>query len=854
MKRRRTILLSVLCCVMAFALAHTSAFAQSASPSNTNGTTPSQPSITTTSMLVAPAQPAAGGHAHHAVDALSALNDAPPAQAGQHHSSAFHRTGMRHGLKNWAAMPTGSSNPAVTPLDPNTVPKFVNQLTRPATFVPIGTKFDPTIRQNVPLYQVTMDTVFQQILPPGFPKTKIYAYGGKANVAGPGQQQNIQTVFSTPGPTFEATSNQRIFVHYINDLDGPHMFPVDPTIMAANPNNAPIPQPPYADANGNPLVPFPPGFPQFQSPIVTVPHLHGGYTPSASDGFPESWFTDETEGHQITGPTFTGTTFEYFNGQLPTLLWYHDHALGMTRLNLAAGLEGMYILRDPQNDKIAPLLPSGNFEWPLMLTDRAFNSDGSIHFTTVGDNPDFHPYWDPEYFGDEIMVNGKVWPNLNVQRRQYRFRIVDGSNARFYGLSFVNQTTGKPIPFIQIGSDGGFLRKPVTMTHKLLAICERMDILVDFSNLPAGTKVVLTNDGIAPNPGGDPTDANTGVVMQFTVQNSQAVHPQPLPSTLISIPTLVATPNIGNPKLFTLNEQESPDTALFPGNPLHVLIDGRHFDDPVTEIPRAGTTEEWYIQNLTQDAHPIHIHLVEFQLEDRQAIDANRMLAYFEKLNGPNSALPLNHPPIRINVETPVQFCDPNNPNNPDGTPTDPSDPTCVLGARDFQFDTQNGALGTTDDFTEPGVPSQPIPASQFPGEDGWKDVILAPPYTVTRVLIRLALQNTNDANLKPGQNVFPFDPTAGPGYVWHCHILDHEDNDMMRPMDITFKDLPSLNSASIIPAPANGTVTAQDSTPATTKPGQHHHNQSTPTEQQDKTSTGGGSGSSPILPQQKMK
>src|SRR5579859_6068952 len=102
-------------------------------------------------------------------------------------------------------------------------------------------------------------------------------------------------------------------------------------------------------------------------------------------------------------------------------------------------------------------------------------------------------------------------------------------------------------------------------------------------------------------------------------------------------------------------------------------------------------------------------------------------------------------------------------------------------------------------------------------------------------------IQNTNDANLKPGQNVFPFDPTAGPGYVWHCHILDHEDNDMMRPMDITFKDLPSLNSASIIPAPANGTVTAQDSTPATTKPGQHHHNQSTPTlEQQDKSSTGG--------------
>src|SRR5215472_1108135 len=691
---------------------------------------------------------------------------------------APHKDRRHMHVKNWMTQPTGASG--VLPLDPNTVPKFVNQLSRPPVFVPVGTKFEKSLGRNFPLYEVTENIIFQQILPPGFPKTKVYAYGGKVNVAGPGQQANIQTVFQTPGPTFETTVDHRIFVHYTNNLGGPHMFPVDPTIMAANPNNAPIPTAPFA--------PFPPGYPQFQSPIVTVAHLHGGVTPSDSDGFPRSWFS---KGLTKTGPTFDGTTFEYFNGQLPTMLWYHDHALGLTRLNLAAGLEGMFVIRDPQHDNISPLLPSGNFEWPLMLTDRAFNSDGSIHFTTVGDNPDFHPYWDPEYFGNVIMVNGKAWPNMNVQRRQYRFRIVDGSNARFYGLSLVNQTTGQPIPFTQIASDGGYLPAPATMTHKLVAICERIDILVDFSNLPAGTKVVMTNDAIAPNPGGDPADANTGVVMQFTVQNSFAVHPKPLPATLITVPTLNPTPNIGNPKLFTLNEKESGLDALFPGNPLHVLIDGRHFDDPVTEIPRAGTTEEWYIQNLTQDAHPIHIHLVEFQLEDRQAIDANRMLAYFEKLNGPNSALPLNHPPIRINVETPVQFCDPANPNNPDGTPTDPSDPTCVLGVRDFQFDTQNGALGTTDDFTEPGVPSTAIPASQFPGENGWKDVVLAPPFVVTRVLVRIAPQFVNDANLKPGQNTFPFDPTAGPGYVWHCHILDHEDNDMMRPMVITFQDLP---------------------------------------------------------------
>jgi len=693
------------------------------------------------------------------------------------------RHGMSMHVKDWMKTPTGSADPTVTPLDPNTVPKFVNQLTRPATFVPVGTKFDKSLGRNIPLYDVTERTIYQQILPPGFPKTKVYAYGGQVNTAAPGQPAYITTTFSTPGPTFEARSNHRIFVHYHNELEGPHMFPVDPTIMAANPNDAPIPPPPYSDAAGNPLVPFPPGYPQFQDPIVTVPHLHGGVTPADSDGFPESWFSDETEGGRKTGPTFKSTTFEYYNGQLPTLLWYHDHALGMTRLNLAAGLEGMYIIRDPQNDKIAPLLPSGELEVPLMLTDRAFNSDGSIHFSSVGDNPDSHPYWDPEYFGDEIMVNGKVWPNMNVKPRQYRFRIVDGSNARFYNLFFSNGMS-----FTQIGSDGGFLPAPVTETQKLIAICERIDILVDFSNLAPGTKVVLMNNAPAPNPGGDLPNANTGVIMQFTVQGGPAVHPKPLPATLITIPTLTATPNIGNPKLFTLNEKESPDTAIFPGNPLHVLIDGRHFDAPVTEIPRAGTTEEWYIQNLTQDAHPIHIHLVEFQLEDRQVIDATRMLAYFEKLNGPNSALPLDHPPVRINVETPVQFCDPAHPTNPDGTPVDPSDPNCVFGVHDFQFDTHG-------DTVFPGDPTQAIPASQFPGENGWKDVVLAPPGMVTRLLIRLAPQSVNDANLKPGQNTFPFDPTAGPGYVWHCHILDHEDNDMMRPMVITFKDLPSLNS-----------------------------------------------------------
>jgi spore coat protein A, manganese oxidase len=651
-------------------------------------------------------------------------------------------------MRNWALEPTGIAG--VSPLDPTTIPQFVSQLTKPPVHVPVGTRREPSTGNNLPLYEVTEKAIQAQVLPSGFPTTKVYAYGGMVNFSEKGDpNQEVRTAFTMPGPTFEAVRNQRIFVHYINELEDGQMFPVDPTIMAANPNNAPIPQPPFN--------PFPPGYAEFQEPIPTVVHLHGGVTPSASDGFPEAWFTED---ELKKGPAFTSSTFEYFNSQLATTLWYHDHTLGMTRLLVAAGLEGTYLIRE-NNDPIAPLLPKGKFEIPLMLADRAFNTDGSIHFTQVGDNPDIHPYWDPEYFGDTILVNGKVWPNLKVERRQYRFRIVDGSNARFYNLKLSNGMS-----FTQIGGDGSYLPSPATLTEALIAPSERADILIDFSNVPAGTKIILQNTANAPFPDGDPIDpATTGRVMQFEVLNTPAVHPPSLPATLITIPTLVETAGIGT-KLFTMNEQES-DT----GNPIAVLLDGQHFDADVTEIPRLATTEAWYFQNLTVDAHPIHVHLVEFQLEDRQNIDVDRFKAYWESLNG--STLPLNHPTIRANVEDAVSF--------PSGPP------------RDF--------------LTGPSEP----PSLR---ESGWKDTFIAPPGKVTRVRIRFAPQYSKEANLVPGVNPFQFDPTAGPGYVWHCHILDHEDNDMMRPMKMT-----TMQAAVSIPR-APGDRRTPSPVPSAAKPG----------------------------------
>jgi spore coat protein A, manganese oxidase len=623
---------------------------------------------------------------------------------------------------------SGASAKQIRPLDPLSIPKFTEQLTKPLVHVPVF-RAEPGSSARIAHYEVIEKEIRQQLLPRGFPATTVYAYGGRvaSRSSAPTPDEPIeastQIAFSSPGPTFEAVRGEPIFVHYTNELRGTHMFPVDPTLMVANPNNAPMPDPPFN--------PFPPGYAQFQSPIPTVVHLHGGVTPSTSDGFPSGWSTAD---ERFTGPNFTSTTFHYFNAQLATTLWYHDHTIGMTRLNVAAGLAGAYIIRE-HDDPIAPLLPQGRFEIPLILQDRSFNTDGSIAFTQVGDNPDIHPYWDPEYFGNTIVVNGKVWPRLDVERRQYRFRIVNASNARFYNIKLSNGMS-----FTQIGGDGSYLPAPAQLTQALIAPAERADILIDFSQLHAGTRVTLLNDAAAPFPMGDPADpATTGQIMQFKVLDTRAVRPPPLPSHLIDIPALVATEGIGNPKVFTLNEQESDA-----GEPVAVLIDGQHFDSAISELPRVGTTERWYFQNLTEDTHPIHVHLVEFQLEDRQPIDVERFKAHWEALNG--TTLPLDHPTVRANVEDAVD--------DGDG-----------LGPHDF----------LTGPAEEPS-----------PRESGWKDTFIAEAGKVTRVRIRFAPQYTKESDLVPGFNPFPFDSTQGPGYVWHCHILDHEDNDMMRPMKTT--------------------------------------------------------------------
>jgi FtsP/CotA-like multicopper oxidase with cupredoxin domain len=596
-----------------------------------------------------------------------------------------------------------------TKLDPNDIPKYVNQLPKPPVYKPcISRKWSRCSHKEIMhSYTIDISEFDQQILPSGFPKTKVWGYGGLVKDEKTGRTKYFR---STPGATFEASRGIPVRVKWINKLRGKNLFAVDPTLHWANPNNMPMHDIP------KPWPPFPPGFCKAQFPVPVVTHLHGGENKSVYDGYPEAWFTSDG----LRGPDFKTNKYYYPNGQQSATLWYHDHALGITRLNVYAGLAGFYLLRDKNHSSLDKklCLPSGKYEIPLAIQDRMFNTDGTFAFNNVGINPDIHPYWVPEFFGDTIMVNGKVWPNLNVDRHQYRFRVLNGSNARFYNLRMSNDMT-----FIQIGTDGGFLPKPAELDALLIAPGERADILVDFSQVAPGTIIRLLNEAKAPFPDGESPDPNTvGQIMQFTVpvDTPRPVKPEKLPDRLNNIPLLRPETK----RILTLNE------VMGPNGPTMVLLNGQMWMAPISETPRVGSTEEWVIANLTADSHPIHLHLVQFLVLNRQNFDAAGYMQKWEEVNG---MVPLMNPTIEVPVE-PFLSC---------------------------------------------------YPISPDENELGWKDTIRMNPNQVTRIRVRFAPQDVPSGCVRPGENLFPFDPTTGPGYVWHCHILDHEDNEMMRPYKI---------------------------------------------------------------------
>jgi len=595
-------------------------------------------------------------------------------------------------------------------LDNTTVPMFVNQLTIPQTYAPNAVRdaVGNVIRNE---YTVTAAQSTAQILPPGFPATTVMAYGGNVKIPNSTATTFARTV---PGPVFDNTRGIPTIIHWRNGVTGRHFMPVDPTIDWANPNAIESPPvPPDNDGDGIPdFEPFPATDLGGQSPVPMVTHNHGLVVVPQNDGIADEWFT----AFQHRGPNFTTMDYTEPNQQPSTMLFYHDHVMGMTRLNVYSGLSGTaYIIRDPNNplDAANSPLPKGEFEIPLVIQAKAFFTDGELEFPRGGvDRANFkNAYWDPGDDSDINLVNGKVWPNLNVKRQQYRFRALAAANGRTFNISLDN--AGTPVPLTLIGSDGGYLPRPQVVTSTKLSTTERVDMLVDFSRFAPGTKIVMRDVD------GDPPET-LGVIMQFTVQNTAAVTPPALP-TLVARATL---PTNAPRRIKTLMQHFDTD-----GDQLR-SVDGLGFTAPPTEFPLIGSTEEWDFVNLGGGEHFIHIHLLEFQVISRQAIDVDGYLTKWNLLNG---HLPVTRPVV--------------------------VDPTPFL-------------IGAA------------IPPTPY--ETGWKDTARANRGEILRLVTRWAPQETGTGGVSPGTNQYPIQPVdAGTNawYLWHCHVLGHEDNDMMRKM-----------------------------------------------------------------------
>jgi spore coat protein A len=427
-------------------------------------------------------------------------------------------------------------NPCTAVLTP-----FVDPLPLPAVATPLPRS------AGLPQYRMSM-VERQQKLHRDLPPTTVWGFDDGTTGGG------------TPGPTLETRAGVPIQVTWTNDLRdasgtplSTHALPVDTCVDGAS-SSAPR----------------------------TVVHLHGGHVPEASDGDPEATLLP---GQAV--------TYDYPNNQGAATLWYHDHAMGITRLNVMMGLAGFYILRDDNEDALG--LPSGKYEVPLVIQDRSFHPDGSFNYPAM---------WMEHFFGDTVMVNGKVWPYLKVDRGLYRFRILNGSNSRTYKLTF-----SPFVWFVQIGSDGGLLRSGVAKTDVTIAPGERADVVVDFSTQSPGQSILLLNSAPAPYPSGDPAN-DLANVMKFVVTSNAGLAPGRSFVNLRSIDPL-------DPQTAAQTRDFLLDRADDPCGGGIWRINELGYDD-ITEMPHLGTTEIWRFINNSGEAHPMHLHLVQFQLLDRQ--------------------------------------------------------------------------------------------------------------------------------------------------------------------------------------------------------------------------------------------
>lgn len=525
-----------------------------------------------------------------------------------------------------------SCQSSVNPNDPNTIPKYADPLQIPEVVRPCG------MLNGKEYYEIKMMPTWHRFHK-YFPKTYAWGYNGMI-----------------PGPTIEVLRDQRVYVKWVNGLPLKHFLPVDKTLHGTI------------------------GTPE----VRTVVHLHGANVDPDSDGHPEAWFTND---YLVVGKTFKREVYEYTNHQQATTLWYHDHAIGITRLNVYAGLAGFYLIRDTLEKELG--LPNGKYEIPLIIQDKTFNEDGSLFYPDAAPppvpqpQPPVSPSISPFFAGDTIVVNGKVWPYLKVEPKKYRFRILNASNTTAYNLTLSNGQK-----FLQIGTDGGMLEAPVELDFIELLPAERTDMVIDFKDYK-GQEIILQNTNA-------PEGSHTREIMKFMVdKDAKGEDRSRVPENLYPKGNHLTEDMATKTRYLSLVAAPNGDDY---GRPM-LLLDNLMWHDPVTEQPKYDSIEVWNLINTTAAppvvlAHPIHVHLVQFKILDR----------------------------------------------------------------RPFDFQLYLDTNGKVLKYTGPAEPPRPF-------ETGWKDVVKADPGFVTRIIMH-------------------FKDHAG-DFVWHCHFLEHEDHDMMRPFKV---------------------------------------------------------------------
>lgn len=631
---------------------------------------------------------------------------------------------LRSHTSHAAVLAAGLSDPAVQPLFTNPAP---NAMASSFKYAPVADRLRIV---SAPAIQMTglvaADGVTQ--IP-----TAVWGYGenGNGGVSWPGRtiERHVDD------PPLEIKWENKLYMEQQGAaVPAAHLLPVDTSLHWA-----------YSLQ----------GYHQYsieQHGVPLVPHVHGGRNDSSFDGNPEYFFSP---GYQVTGPRWVNKKYTYGGpdwNDVAGMLWYHDHALGLTRLNVYAGLAGFYVLRDdhdtgrPDN----PLgLPADPYELGFAIQDRMFRSNGELFYPAFPDDPFHNDFIDgegvelpeeifpnggptalAEFFGDHMLVNGIIWPKYSVEQRQYRVRLLNGTDSRFMRLRLrlvaageTDPALGAVLPFYVIGADQS-LGSQARMVEQVDFIPgERLDLVMDFKAVPQGSRVIVENllgdapfGGDMPEPEDLFPDRRTDRVMAFDVE---LPFDPAVPDTMISdgyylggggqVPAApVRTRKLA---LFEGNDQYGRlQPLLGSAEPVtdvagNTVEGAMPWHTPITENPASGDTEIWEIYNATGDAHPIHVHLVHFQVLNREGFSAD---AVAQSL--------LQHD-----------------------------------GSEGVGYRLEN--IVTDGQLRPPGVT-----------EDARRDMVMALPGEVTRIKM------TFD---KPGR------------YVWHCHILSHEDHEMMRPFHV---------------------------------------------------------------------